>query len=70
MKRSATGRWAGCTLLTLAMATGTIGCGSGSSSSTGSTPPITPTAASTAVLVNMGDTPSDSVLECAVTIAR
>ena len=69
MKRSATGRWAGCTLLTLAMATGTIGCGSGSSSSTGSTPPITPTAASTAVLVNMGDTPSDSVLECAVTIS-
>ncbi|MGB8477494.1 MAG: DUF4382 domain-containing protein [Acidobacteriaceae bacterium] len=70
MKRSATGRWAGCTLLTLAMATaGIIGCGSGSTSSTGTTPPITPPAASTAVLVNMGDTPSDSVLECAITIS-
>ena len=70
MKRSATASWAACTLLTLAMATaGTIGCGSGSSSSTGSTPPTTPPAASTAVLVNMGDTPSDSVLECTVTIS-
>ena len=70
MTQTATGRWAGCTLLILAMATaGTIGCGSGSSSSTGSTPPTTPPAASTAVLVNMGDTPSDSVLECAVTVS-
>ena len=70
MKRSATASWAGCTLLTLAMATaGTIGCGGGSSSSTGTTPPTTPPASSTTVLVNMGDTPSDSVLECAVTIS-
>ncbi len=70
MKQSTTAKRAGCTLLTLAMATaGTIGCGSGSSSSTGTTPPTTPPAASTAVLVNMGDTPSDSVLECAVTVS-
>ncbi len=70
MKRSATASWAACTLLTLAMATaGTIGCGSGSGSGSTPTPPVTPPAASTAVLVNMGDTPSDSVLECAVTIS-
>ena len=70
MKQSLTAMWAGCTLLTLALATaGTIGCGSGSSSSTGTTSPTTPSAASTAVLVNMGDTPSDSVLECAVTVS-
>ncbi len=69
MKRSATGIWTGCTLLALALATvGSVGCGSGSGSGTG-TPPVTPPAASTAVLVNMGDTPSDSVLECAVTIS-
>lgn len=70
MKQSTTAKWAGCTLLTLAMATaGITGCGSGSSSSSGTTPPTTPPAASTAVLVNMGDTPSDSVLECAVTVS-
>ncbi len=68
MKRSMAGNWAGCILLTLAMATaGAIGCGSGSSSST--SPTTQPQAASTAVLVNMGDTPFDSVLECAVTIS-
>ena len=69
MERSMTGIWAGCTSLALALATvGSLGCGSGSGTGTG-TPPVTPPASSTAVLVNMGDTPSDSVLECAVTIS-
>ncbi|MHB1674264.1 MAG: DUF4382 domain-containing protein [Acidobacteriaceae bacterium] len=71
MKRSMTGIWAGCTLLALALATaGSLGCGSGSGTGTGTgTTPVTPPASSTGVLVNMGDTPSDSVLECAVTIS-
>ncbi len=68
MKRSMAGSWTTCTLLALAMTTASaIGCGGGSGS--GTTSPVTPPASSTAVLVNMGDTPSDSVLECAVTIS-
>ncbi len=71
MKRSMTVTWTGCTLLALALATtGTVGCGSGSGSGSGTgTTPVTPPASSTGVLVNVGDTPSDSVLECAVTIS-
>ncbi len=42
------------------------GCSSGSSNSGTTT---TPPAVSAPVLVNMGDTPSDGVLECAVTIS-
>ncbi|MHB8303665.1 MAG: DUF5666 domain-containing protein [Acidobacteriaceae bacterium] len=65
MKRSKTGSWTGCALLVLALAeAGSIGCGSGT------TTPTQPQSGSTPVLVNMGDSPSDSVLECAVTISR
>ena len=58
--------FAALTVLVLSPLALITGCSSGGS---GSTSPVTPPASSTAVLINMGDTPSDSVLECAVTIS-
>ena len=56
------------TLLSLSLAALPL-TGCGSSGGTGITPTPTPTPPSTNVLINMGDTPSDSVLECAITIS-
>ena len=68
MQPSTRATFAGSTLLSLALAAITItGCSSGSGSGSGTI--ISPPASSTAVLINMGDTPSDSVLQCAVTIS-
>ncbi len=54
-------------LLSFALATNLLtGCSSGGS---GTTPTPTPTPSPTPVLINMGDAPSDSVLEAAVTIS-
>lgn len=67
MKSSCTATWVGNTMLALTLAiTGAVGCSSGSSPMSG-TPPTQPQ--STSVLVNMGDSPADGVLECAVTIS-
>ncbi len=52
--------------LVLSSAAGITGCSSGGTG-TSTTPPPPPS--STAVLINMGDSPSDSVLEAAVTIS-
>jgi hypothetical protein len=68
MQTSARTSFAVVTFLSLALAASNlIGCSSGSGS--GTTPTPTPTPSSTAVLINMGDTPSDSVLAFAVTIS-
>jgi hypothetical protein len=68
MRPSTRTSFAAFTFLSLALATSTLaGCSSGSGS--GTTPAPTPAPSSTAVLINMGDTPSDSVLQCAVTIS-
>jgi hypothetical protein len=67
MKSSRTATWMGSAMLALTLAiTGAVGCSSGSSPMSG-TPPTQPQ--STNVLVNMGDSPADGVLECAVTIS-
>ena len=66
MQQSPRTLFAASTFLSLALVTaGIIGCSSGGTGTTTTPPP----ASSTPVLINMGDTPSDSVLECAVTIS-
>ena len=65
MSQPANRIFAALTVLVLSSAAGIIGCSSGGTGTTTTPPP----ASSTPVLINMGDTPSDSVLECAVTIS-
>ena len=64
MQPSLRATFAALTLLSLAAITG---CGSGSGSSSGN--PITTSPSSSPVLINLGDAPAGSVLQCAVTIS-
>ncbi len=70
LKMSAVDMSPGCTwLVLLLILAGALGCGSGSGSGSSPISPTQPAAGSSPVLVNMGDTPADAVLECAVTIS-